>query len=87
MGRGGGRAKYKKNIRARQLTLKNIHATAPKKIHARNLIMKKNSCPSKIPHPPHNFSDGPSLIINSANIDTQTVNPFLYNTFSVSTDP
>ena len=27
------------------------------------------------------------FIINDANIDTQTANPFLYNTFSVSTDP
>ena len=27
------------------------------------------------------------LIINDANIDAQTANPFLYNTFSVSTDP
>ena len=27
------------------------------------------------------------FIINDANIDTQTSNPFLYNTFSVSTDP
>ena len=26
-------------------------------------------------------------MINDANIDSQTVNPFLYNTFSVSTDP
>ena len=24
-----------------------------KKVHARNLITKKNSCDSKIPHPPH----------------------------------
>ena len=32
-----------------------------KKIHTRNLITKKNSCGSKIPHPPHNFSNGPSL--------------------------
>ena len=24
--------------------------------------MKKNSCGSKIPHPPHNFSNGPSLM-------------------------
>ena len=96
-GGGGGRAKYKKNIRARQnymnknsctpINPKKYSCYGPKKIHARNLIMKKKSCPSKIPHPPHNFSDGPSLIINSANIDTQTVNPFLYNTFSVSTDP
>ena len=27
------------------------------------------------------------FIINGANIDSQTTNPFLYNTFSVSTDP
>ena len=27
------------------------------------------------------------FIINDANIDAQTTNPFLYNTFSVSTDP
>ena len=27
------------------------------------------------------------FIINDANIDSQTANPFLYNTFSVSTDP
>ena len=33
----------------------------PKKIHTRNLITKKNSCGSKIPLPPHNFSNGPSL--------------------------
>ena len=34
-----------------------------KKIHTRNLITKKNSCGSKIPHPPppHNFFNGPSL--------------------------
>ena len=32
----------------------------PKKIHTRNLITKKNSCGSKIPHL-HNFSNGPSL--------------------------
>ena len=31
------------------------------KIHAKNLITKKNSCSSKIPYPPHNFSNGPSL--------------------------
>ena len=36
----------------------------PKKIHARNLITKKNSYGSKIPlAQPHNFSNGPSLII------------------------
>ena len=27
------------------------------------------------------------FIINDSNIDAQTANPFLYNTFSVSTDP
>ena len=32
-----------------------------KKIHTRNLITKKDSCGSEIPHPPHNFSNGPSL--------------------------
>ena len=32
------------------------------KIHAKNLIAKKNSCSSKIPLPPNNFSNGPSLI-------------------------
>ena len=37
-----------------------------KKVHARNLITEKNSCDSKIPHPPpppihHNFSNGSSL--------------------------
>ena len=33
----------------------------PKKIHTRNLITKKNSCGWKIPLPPQNFSNGPSL--------------------------
>ena len=27
------------------------------------------------------------FLISDANIDAQTTNPFLYNTFSVSTDP
>ena len=36
-----------------------------KNIHARNLITKKNSCGSKIPLPPHNFSNGPSFTINT----------------------
>ena len=38
---------------------------------------------SGIPKPRHVFV----FIINDENIDSQTVNPFLYNTFSVSTDP
>ena len=55
-----GKINWKKNY-ARQLTLKNIHAT-PKKIHTRNLITKKHYCGSKIPTPtPHNFSNGKSL--------------------------
>ena len=58
-GGGGGRStkkvfaqgKFKwKQIHARQLTLQNIHATVWK-IHTRNLLTKKNSCDSKIPHP------------------------------------
>ena len=32
-----------------------------KKIHTRTLITKKNSCSTKIPLPPHNFSNGLSL--------------------------
>ena len=32
-----------------------------KKIHTKNLITKKNSCCSKIPHSPNNFSNDPSL--------------------------
>ena len=35
-----------------------------KKIHTRNLITKKNSCGSKIPLPPHNFSNGRSLMMD-----------------------
>ena len=38
-----------------------------KKIHTRNLITKKNSCGSKIPLPPYNFSNGPSLCYPSLN--------------------
>ena len=38
---------------------------------------------SGLPKPRHVFV----FIINYANIDSQTVNPFLYNTFSVSTNP
>ena len=43
----------------RQLTLKKIFMLWPKKNQTRNLITKKNSCGSKIPHPP--LSNGPSL--------------------------
>ena len=71
---GGGRAKYKKKIRARENSMKKNSCTpinskkysckGLKKIHTRNLITKKNSCSSKIPLPPHNFSNGPSLSNN-----------------------
>ena len=58
----GGRAKYKKIIRARENEMKK-NSCMPinpkkysydglKKIHTRNLITKKNSCGSKIPLPP-----------------------------------
>ena len=48
-----------KKIHTSQLTLKKILILWPKKNHTRNLITKKNSCGSKIPHPP--LSNGPSL--------------------------
>ena len=64
-GRGGRATMCKKNIysrkgklnekknRARQLFLKKYSCYGlKKKIHARNLIAKKNSCCSKIPFPP-----------------------------------
>ena len=61
----------KKYSRKRKLNEKNsctpinppkIFKPCPKKIHTRNLITKQNSCGSKIPHPHHNFSSGPSLM-------------------------
>ena len=62
---GGGRAKYKKNIRARENEMKKNSCTpinpkkyscyGLKKIHTRNLTTKKNSCGSKIPLPPITF--------------------------------
>ena len=72
-GGGGWGAKDKKNIRAREYEMKKNSCTpinpekypcySLKKIDARNLITKENSCGSKIPHPtPHNFSNGPSLM-------------------------
>ena len=55
-----GKIKWKKN-HAGQLTVQKYSCYGLKKIHTRNLITKKNSCGSKIPHPPHNFSNGSSL--------------------------
>ena len=70
-GVGGGAGEVQKNIRARENQLKKKLCTpinpnkyscnGLKKIHTRNLITKKNSCGSKIPLPPHNFSNGLSL--------------------------
>ena len=65
---GGGSTK--KNSRKGKLNEKNsctpinpkiYSCYGLKKIDTRNLITKKNSCGSKIPHPPHNFSNGLSL--------------------------
>ena len=69
-GSGGAGEVPKKNSRKGRFNLKKfLHANYPKKysckglkkIHTRNLITKKNSCGSKIPLPPNNFSNGPSL--------------------------
>ena len=39
-------------------------AVAKKKILAQEMGQKKNSSRLKIPHPPHHFSNGPSLNVN-----------------------
>ena len=57
--RGAGEVQ-KKNSRT-PINPKKYSCKDLKKIHTRNLITKKNSCGSKIPLPPHNFSNGPSL--------------------------
>ena len=58
----GGGAKYKKNIRAMENSMKKNSCTPInpkkyscyrlKKLHTGNMITKKYSCGSKIPHPP-----------------------------------
>ena len=60
--------------------------------HLRENIERSNSSQQRSGH--FRISTGVSkprhvfvFIINDANIDAQTANPFLYNTFSVSTDP
>ena len=73
VGGGGGRGvegevqkrylhkgKLNEKNHARQLTLKNVHAIALKKIHTRNFVTKKIPAARKFP-PPNNFSNGPSL--------------------------
>ena len=59
-----------KKSHARQLTLKNICFKSPKKIDTRKMLTPKNSCGSKIPHPPHNFSNGPLITKNTERIWT-----------------
>ena len=55
----------KKKIHARQLTFKKF-MLQPKKNAFKKFDNEKNSCGSKIPPPPpHNFSNGPSLIMTS----------------------
>ena len=70
---GGAGEVQKKNSRKGKLNEKNSctpinpkkHSCyGLKKIHTGNLITKKNSCGSKIPLPPHNLSNGPSLDCN-----------------------
>ena len=39
-------------------------------------MMKKNSCGSKIPLPPHNFSNGPSLNPLNGNGDQHHISPY-----------
>ena len=60
--------------------------------HLREEIMRSNSSTQRTGH--FNITSGISkprhvfvFIINDGNIGSQTANPFLYNTFSVSTDP
>ena len=66
--------------------------TNKKWTYMREEIMRSNSSQQRSGH--FNITSGISkprhvfvFIINDANINAQTANPFLYNTFSVSTDP
>ena len=70
MGEGGGGEVQKKYSREGKLNEKNsctpinpkkYSCQGLKKNHTRNLTTKKSSCGSKIPRPPHKFSNGPSL--------------------------
>ena len=68
------------------------YITNKKWIYLREEIMRSNSSEQRSGH--FNITSGISkprhvfvFIINDDNISVQTENPFLYNTFSVSTDP
>ena len=82
---GGAGEVQKKNSRKGKLNEKNSctpinpkkHSCyGLKKIHTGNLITKKNSCGSKIPLPPHNLSNGPSLIRTNIAYAKRTVRIF-----------
>ena len=75
-----------------QSSYKSQHLETHKWTYLRENIERSNSSRQRAGHfristdiskPGHVFV----FIINDANIDAQTQNPFLYNTFSVSTDP
>ena len=53
--------KFNEKIHACQITLKIFIMQRPRKDSHKRNAFEKNSCASKIPHPPHNFSNGPSL--------------------------
>ena len=68
------------------------YITNKKWVYLREYIMRSNSSQQRSGH--FNITSGISkprhvfvFIINDANISVQTANPFLYNTFSVSTNP
>ena len=74
-GEGGGRSTKKKfaqgkvkwkKILARQLILKKCSCYSLKKIHTRNLMTKKKFLRLEN-SPPHNFSNGPSLMLQQLN--------------------
>ena len=90
-GRGRARAKYK-IIYSSKGKLNEKNSCTPinpkkyscyglKKIHTRNLITKKNSCGSKIPHSPHNFSNGLYLICFHLNQISSHRMPKVYTFF------
>ena len=58
---GEGAGEVQKKNSCTPINPKKYSCYGLKKIHTKNLITKKNSCGSKIPLPPHNFSNGPSL--------------------------
>ena len=79
MGRGERRAKYKKYSHKGKLKEKNACTPINPKKYLFYVLKKnsykefdndKNSCGSKIPPPPHNFSNGPSLNLHKTRTDS-----------------